>query len=90
MNVLALSIWENFRWGLIYFDQFISDFQLAQYCMQDLSKQNIYDVCDLIKMANRSLYGKAWSLTCGSNSIKLSITLYKAHISVSIYRPIVL
>ena len=21
-NVLTLSIWENFRWGLIYFDQF--------------------------------------------------------------------
>ena len=23
MNVLALSLWENFQWGLIYFDQFI-------------------------------------------------------------------
>ena len=22
-NVLTLIIWENFRWGLIYFDQFI-------------------------------------------------------------------
>ena len=22
MNVLALSLWENFLWGLIYFDQF--------------------------------------------------------------------
>ena len=24
MNVFALSLWENFRWGLIYLDQFIS------------------------------------------------------------------
>ena len=23
MNVLTLSLWENFWWGLIYFDQFI-------------------------------------------------------------------
>ena len=23
MNVFTLSLWENFRWGLIYFDQFI-------------------------------------------------------------------
>ena len=23
MNVFTLSIWENFWWGLIYFDQFI-------------------------------------------------------------------
>ena len=23
MNVFILSLWENFRWGLIYFDQFI-------------------------------------------------------------------
>ena len=23
MNVLTLSLWENFCWGLIYFDQFI-------------------------------------------------------------------
>ena len=23
MNALTLSIWESFRWGLIYFDQFI-------------------------------------------------------------------
>ena len=23
MNVFTLSQWENFRWGLIYFDQFI-------------------------------------------------------------------
>ena len=22
MNVLTLSLWENFWWGLIYFDQF--------------------------------------------------------------------
>ena len=22
MNVFTLSLWENFRWGLIYFDQF--------------------------------------------------------------------
>ena len=25
MNVFTLSLWENFWWGLIYFDQFISD-----------------------------------------------------------------
>ena len=25
MNVLSLSLWENFRWGLIYFDQFRKD-----------------------------------------------------------------
>ena len=24
INVFTLSQWENFRWGLIYFDQFIS------------------------------------------------------------------
>ena len=24
MNVLTLSLWENFWWGLIYFDQFMS------------------------------------------------------------------
>ena len=24
MNVLTLSLWENFWWGLIYFDQFIT------------------------------------------------------------------
>ena len=24
MNAFTLSLWENFRWGLIYFDQFIS------------------------------------------------------------------
>ena len=24
MNVLTLSLWENFWWGLIYFDQFTS------------------------------------------------------------------
>ena len=24
MNVFTLSLWENFWWGLIYFDQFIS------------------------------------------------------------------
>ena len=23
MNVFTLSLWENFWWGLIYFDQFI-------------------------------------------------------------------
>ena len=23
MNVFILSLWENFQWGLIYFDQFI-------------------------------------------------------------------
>ena len=23
MNVFTLSLWENFSWGLIYFDQFI-------------------------------------------------------------------
>ena len=23
MNIFALSLWENFWWGLIYFDQFI-------------------------------------------------------------------
>ena len=25
MNVFTLSQWENFRWGLIYFDQFTID-----------------------------------------------------------------
>ena len=24
MTVFTLSLWENFRWGLIYFDQFSS------------------------------------------------------------------
>ena len=23
MNIFTLSLWENFQWGLIYFDQFI-------------------------------------------------------------------
>ena len=27
INVLTLSLWENFWWGLIYFDQFIIKFQ---------------------------------------------------------------
>ena len=26
MNVFILSLWENFWWGLIYFDQFIFSF----------------------------------------------------------------
>ena len=25
MNVLTLSLWENFWWGLIYFDQLVRD-----------------------------------------------------------------
>ena len=26
VNVLTLSLWENFWWGLIYFDQFINQY----------------------------------------------------------------
>ena len=26
MNVFTLSLWENFQWGLIYFDQFTNLF----------------------------------------------------------------
>ena len=38
MNVLTLSLWENFWWGLIYFDQFnylrniINDVSMAKGC----------------------------------------------------------
>ena len=31
MNVFTLSLWENFRWGLIYFDQFISLVKITNY-----------------------------------------------------------
>ena len=31
MNVLALSLWENFWWGLIYFDQFIKDISALHF-----------------------------------------------------------
>ena len=27
MNVFTLSLWENFWWGLIYFDQLIRNFK---------------------------------------------------------------
>ena len=35
INVLTLSLWENFWWGLIYFDQFI--FTLRIKCLTRLS-----------------------------------------------------
>ena len=31
MNVLTLSLWENFWWGLIYFDQFTTDIYQIQF-----------------------------------------------------------
>ena len=41
INVLTLSLWENFWWGLIYFDQFIMGAQ--KNCLGEtvlLSTQN--------------------------------------------------
>ena len=32
MNEFTLSLWDNFQWGLIYFDQFI----LCDHCLHDL------------------------------------------------------
>ena len=32
MGVFKLSLWENFRWGLIYFDQFISTAGIVNSC----------------------------------------------------------
>ena len=33
MKVLALSLWENFSWGLIYFDEFIYPVEMLK-CQQ--------------------------------------------------------
>ena len=41
MNVFTLSLWENFWWGFIYFDQFISDSisQLFDVIQSDVALQ---------------------------------------------------
>ena len=55
MNVFILSLWENFPWGLIYFDQFIcytvgidisTLFEICKYvftlCVQEVAKQVLF------------------------------------------------
>ena len=42
MGVFTLSLWENFRWGLIYFDQFIYSKDSNQSdCTSSLSDQSL-------------------------------------------------
>ena len=46
MNVFTLSLKKNFRWGLIYFDQFI----LSEYITNIFIKANIhYDASIVLK-----------------------------------------
>ena len=44
MNVLTLSLWENFWWGLIYFDQFkysrLEQMEAEEYSEQKTDKEN--------------------------------------------------
>ena len=43
MNVFALSLWENFWWGFIYFDQFISKTHNLGQSHNKLDSPNVWD-----------------------------------------------